>query len=237
MHGSFSSIQVLLKALVIQAQEVDGVELAVFPPAVYLQAVREQLTGSSISWGSQNVYPENAGAFTGELAGPMLTDLECRYVLVGHSERRTLFGESNRFIAQKFRHAKECGIIPVLCIGETLEQRQQGQTEAVLMQQLDAVYEIGESFSASVIAYEPVWAIGTGQTATPDQVQAAHSLIRGYIHQKEGEMAQALQILYGGSVTPETASELFTLDDVDGGLVGGASLVVDRFMGIIRCIN
>jgi triosephosphate isomerase (TIM) len=238
MHGSFSSIQSLLKQLTHQVQNVESIDLVLFPPAIYLAAVRDQLTGSSFSWGGQNVYPAEAGAFTGELAGPMLKEFGCQYVLVGHSERRMLFGESNTFIAQKFRHAKECGIIPVLCIGETLEQRQQGQTEEVLTQQLDAVYELGEvGFSESIIAYEPVWAIGTGKTATPDQVQAAHHLIRNFISRKEGSVAEKLQIIYGGSVTPETASELFALDDVDGGLVGGASLVADRFMDIIRCIN
>lgn len=235
MHGSFASIQVLLDGLV--SHEFNQGTVVIFPPAVYLQFVHERLKASSITLGAQNVYPAMSGAFTGELAGPMLKENGCCYVLVGHSERRHLFHESQELITQKFQHVKACGMTPVFCVGETLQEREKGQTEAVLMKQLSAIYEQEGSYIDSIVAYEPVWAIGTGQTALASQVQAAHAIIRGFVASQEPQVASHLPILYGGSLQPDTAASLFTLPDVDGGLVGGASLEADRFLGIVRCIN
>ncbi|GGI84262.1 triose-phosphate isomerase [Legionella impletisoli] len=211
---------------------------AVFPPSIYLPVTSEHLANSLVKYGAQNVYPADNGAYTGELSGPMLKDYHCRYVLVGHSERRHLFNEDEKFVAEKFHHVKEHGMIPVLCVGETLKERETGMTEEVLARQLHAVAEQSNgSFRQCIVAYEPVWAIGTGQTATPEQAQNAHAFIRAEVARFDADVAEELTILYGGSVNDNNARSLFEMPDVDGGLVGGASLNAQQFVEIVKCIN
>ena len=238
MNGRLEQVGALLRELLALLSEQAGVECVVLPPAIYLPYVSSQLTGSAIAWGAQNVYPMDAGAFTGELSGPMLQDFDCKYVLVGHSERRHLFNEDEKFVAEKFHHVKYHGMIPVLCIGETLAEREQGLTEQVLAKQLLAVTHTGNHcFENCVVAYEPVWAIGTGQTATPEQVQSVHVFIRDLVAKVDESNAQTLSILYGGSVNENNAHALFAMPDVDGGLIGGASLNARQFVEIVKCIN
>jgi triosephosphate isomerase len=194
------------------------------------------LQDTHVAWGAQNVSQHDKGAYTGEVSSAMLTDFSCRYVIVGHSERRALYGEDSHTVALKFKAAQAAGLIPVLCIGETLDQREAGVTEQVVAEQLDAVTGLMgiEAMASSVVAYEPVWAIGTGKTASPDQAQDVHAFIRGRIATHSPEVAGNLQILYGGSVKANNAAELFAMPDIDGGLVGGASLVADEFIAICR---
>lgn len=238
MNGRIDQITVLLQQLLVLSEGQDQARCIVFPPSVYIALVCECLAGSSIQWGAQNVYPQDQGAFTGELSAPMLNDYECRYVLVGHSERRTLFAEDEKFVADKFHHVKDHGMIPILCVGETLEEREQGLTESVLREQLLAVaLKNPRCFNASIIAYEPVWAIGTGQTASPNQVQEVHSAIRALVAELNQVDAAHLPIIYGGSVNEHNARALFAMPDVDGGLVGGASLNAQQFVDIVKCIN
>jgi len=200
----------------------------------YLEQVRDVLKDSPLAWGAQDISEHDKGAFTGEVSGGMLSDFGCRYVLVGHSERRTLHGETNQRVAAKFSAALRAGLVPVLCIGETLEQRDRGEMPAVLRAQAEAVIEVNgiDAFERAVIAYEPVWAIGTGRNATPEQAQTAHHHIRAVIAEKSKSIAAELTILYGGSVKPGNAREIFSMSDVDGGLIGGASLVAADFSAI-----
>lgn len=208
------------------------------PPAVYLPLVQQELKGTQIKLGAQNIYPKVSGAYTGELSAPMLQDFGCLYVLVGHSERRHYFKEDENFVAQKFHHAKEHGMIPVLCVGETLSERENGQTEQVISRQLQAVIDESKNcFSNCIIAYEPVWAIGTGKTALPEQAQEVHQFIRSLVREVNSSDAEGLTLLYGGSVNPNNAKALFTMPDIDGGLVGGASLNAKQFVDIVTCIN
>ncbi|KTC87975.1 MULTISPECIES: triose-phosphate isomerase [Legionella] len=238
MNGRIEQVSSLLKQLLSLLDQQTSVDCVVLPPSIYIPMVKEYLCKSPIKWGAQNVYPKEAGAFTGELSAPMLQDYDCRYILVGHSERRRLFGESEKFVADKFHHVKEHGMIPVLCVGETLEEREQGFTEQVLARQLLAVTEHGKDcFKNCVIAYEPVWAIGTGQTASPEQAQEVHAAIRSLVAELDQDDARHLSILYGGSVNEKNAASLFTMPDVDGGLVGGASLNAQQFVEIVKCIN
>ncbi|MDI9818941.1 MULTISPECIES: triose-phosphate isomerase [unclassified Legionella] len=238
MNGSISQIKSLLQQLLLLKNTQGKATCIVFPPAIYLPLVEECLNGSDIGWGAQNVYPRDSGAFTGELSAAMLQDYNCQYVLVGHSERRRLFAEGEKFVAEKFHHVKEHDMIPVLCVGETQEERQQGLTENVLTRQLLAVTEAdNRSFKGCIVAYEPVWAIGTGETATPVQVQEVHELIRALVAKFNSEDANRLPILYGGSVNEKNASALFAMPDVDGGLIGGASLNARQFLDIVECIN
>jgi triosephosphate isomerase len=238
MHGSKAQAAALLKALVADVFLEHQHSCVVFPPTIYLPLVQHILMNSTLVWGSQNVYPADSGAFTGEVSAPMLNDFGCKYVLVGHSERRHLFHEDEKFVAEKFHHVKDHGMIPVLCLGETLEERDQGRTEAVLTKQLLAVSDIRESaFGRCIVAYEPVWAIGTGRTATPEQAQAAHEYIRGLVRGVDKAQALELPIVYGGSVNETNASSIFAMPDVDGGLVGGASLNAKQFVEIVKCIN
>jgi len=238
MNGRIEQIGALLHELLALMPESSGVDCVVLPPAIYLPYVNELLTGTAIAWGAQNVYSQDSGAYTGELSAPMLQDYACQYVLVGHSERRHLFHEDEKFVAEKFHHVKDHGMIPVLCIGETLTEREQGLTEQVLAKQLLAVTNTGSNFfDKCVVAYEPVWAIGTGQTAMPEQVQAAHLFIRDLIGKVDQGNAQNLSILYGGSVNENNAHALFAMPDVDGGLIGGASLNARQFVEIVKCIN
>jgi triosephosphate isomerase (TIM) len=221
MHGSLAANRALMDALVAGVQ---GVECAVCVPFPYLAQAAERLKGTAIAWGAQNLSEHAQGAYTGEVSAAMLTDLGCRYVLVGHSERRQLYGETDAQAAAKFAAAQGAGLRPIFCIGETLAERDAGRTEEVVARQLDAV--LGRSkFGDAVLAYEPVWAIGTGRTATPEQAQAVH----GFLRKRVGE---ATRILYGGSVKAQNAAAIFSMPDVDGGLIGGASLVAADFLAI-----
>lgn len=238
MNGQLEQINTLLQALVECVPSHGDTDCVVFPPFTYLPLTQALLKESGIQWGAQNCYPRDAGAFTGEISSMMLRDFGCQYVLVGHSERRKIFHEDEKFVAEKFHHVKEHGMIPVLCVGETLEEREKGLTEAVLSKQLQAVTQNGSGiFQNCVVAYEPVWAIGTGKTATPEQAQAAHAFIRSLVESVDKHDAERLSIVYGGSVNEKNASALFAMDDVDGGLVGGASLNAQQFVEILKCIN
>lgn len=236
MNGSSESIKVLLDGIKQSLGTIGRAEVVVCPPFVYLAEVRVQLEDSSVSLGSQNVSEHPSGAFTGEIAASMLQDFDCRYAIVGHSERRSLFGESDSQVAAKFAAARDAGIRPILCVGEVLEEREQGITEQVVARQLDAVIDAAgvDALGDGVIAYEPVWAIGTGKTASPDQAQAVHAFIRARIAEQSAAVAENVQILYGGSVKAANAPELFAMPDIDGGLIGGASLDAGEFIAICR---
>ena len=236
MHGSRAENRRLLGTVKREAPSVAGVEVAVCVPFPYLQQAGEELAGSGVAWGGQTLSEHDSGAFTGEVSGAMLRDLGCRYVIVGHSERRTLYGEDSATVALKYKAALDAGLIPILCVGETLAQREADETEAVVDAQLAAVMtRVGAAGLASgVVAYEPVWAIGTGKTASPEQAQAVHAHIRGRVADEAAEVAQGLRILYGGSVKASNAAELFGMPDIDGGLIGGASLVASEFVAICR---
>ncbi|MGQ0652933.1 MAG: triose-phosphate isomerase [Betaproteobacteria bacterium] len=222
MHGSRASNRALLEAVAAGAGGFDGVQCAVCPPFPYLQQVSEQLAGTRIALGAQDVSEHAQGAHTGEVAASMLAELGCRYVLVGHSERRKLYGESDARAAAKFAAARAAGLTPILCVGETLDEREAGRTEAVVARQLDAV-----RFDGGVLAYEPVWAIGTGRNATPEQAQEVHAFLRK-------KVPAETVILYGGSVKAQNAAAIFAMPDVDGGLIGGASLVANEFLEIAK---
>ncbi|RLJ15907.1 triose-phosphate isomerase [bacterium endosymbiont of Escarpia laminata] len=239
MNGSIESVRELLEGLKAGAGEVENAEMAVCPPAVFIPQVQEQLSGSVIAWGGQDLSVEASGAFTGEIAASMLNGFACKYVIVGHSERRTNHGESDALVAKKYAAARAAGLVPILCIGETLEEREQGITEDVCARQLNAVIELEgvEALADGVVAYEPVWAIGTGKTATPEQAQDVHAFIRSRVAEKSGEVAEGLRILYGGSMKPDNAKELIGKPDIDGGLIGGASLKAADFLGICTAAN
>lgn len=233
MNGSDNSIRALLGGFMHEVADL-SCDVAVFPPFAYLPLVRELADGTGIQWGGQTLNPNASGAFTGEISAAMLLDLGCHQVLVGHSERRALFGESNEAVAERFEAAEQAGLQPVLCVGETIEQRESGATDKVVAGQLDAVLDrVGiQAFGKATIAYEPVWAIGTGLTATPDQAQQVHAFIRDKITALDGRIGGQIRILYGGSVKASNAADLFAQEDIDGGLVGGASLDPAEFMGI-----
>lgn len=232
MNGNKASNEALLEAF---KKGFDGsADTAIFPPALYISQLAESLNGSDIAYGVQNAYFEEKGAFTGELALSMVKEFGCQYVLIGHSERREIFGETDELIATKVEATLAAGLIPMLCIGETLEEREGGVTEKVVKTQVDAVLnKVGiEAFEKIVIAYEPVWAIGTGKTATPEQAQDVHAFIRQLLAAENAEVAAKTRILYGGSVKASSAEALFGQPDIDGGLVGGASLIADEFVAI-----
>lgn len=240
MNGTRDSVSALLSELKSGCELVETAELVVFPPFVYLDLCERTLVRTQISWGAQDVSSENSGAYTGEISAEMLNEFQCRYVIVGHSERRTLHHETNSIIALKFRTALSAGINPVLCVGETLEQRESGETFNVIQEQLAAVldmYDNSPAFTEVVIAYEPVWAIGTGKNATAEQVQSVHEHIRHQLRKKNAKWAEEIRILYGGSVNPGNAAVLLELPDVDGALVGGASLKAEQFLEIGRLCN
>jgi triosephosphate isomerase len=234
MHGSTAMVESLLNNLLAASQQESPVDMAVFPPFPYLAQVQSMLKDSKISWGAQNLNPAAQGAYTGDISAGMLLDFDCRYVLVGHSERRSLFGESDKDVARRFEAAHQAGLEPVLCVGESLEEREKGETETVVERQLDAVLKGSgiEAFERAVIAYEPVWAIGTGKTATPEQAQAVHAFIRNKISSQNVTISDHIHILYGGSVNGSNAADLFAREDIDGGLVGGASLTAEDFLAI-----
>jgi triosephosphate isomerase len=232
MHGTRASATALLDA--IAAAAAPACEVIVIPPAVYLAELLGRFADKGIGFGAQDVSAQAQGAFTGEVAASMVKDIGARYALVGHSERRQYHAESNDLVAAKYAQAQAAQLIPILCVGETLEQRDAGQTESVIAAQLDAVIKrsTAASLAAAVVAYEPVWAIGTGRTASPAQAQAVHEFIRGKVRREDATISGSLPILYGGSVKPGNAAELFAQPDVDGGLIGGASLVAADFIAI-----
>lgn len=234
MNGRTVENAALLDGIVSAAPDPDSVQLLVCPPFPYLSGVAERLSGSAVALGAQNVSEHAAGAFTGETAASMLKDVGCRYVIVGHSERRTLMGESSEQVAAKFAAALSEELVPILCVGETLEEREAEETVAVIDRQLAAVLDrVGiAAFANAVIAYEPVWAIGTGMTASPEQAQDVHRHIRGVLESHDAALAAAVQILYGGSVKGDNAAGLFEKPDIDGGLIGGASLKAQDFLAI-----
>jgi triosephosphate isomerase len=233
LHGDHAFAHALLDALAA-APAPAGVERVVLPPLPYLGDLVEQYGGSGIAFGAQDVSANEKGAYTGEVSASMLVDVGARYGLVGHSERRRYHNESSELVARKFLAARNAGLVPILCVGETLQQRQAGQTEYCIERQLQPLLELGGAavLEGAVVAYEPVWAIGTGHTATPEQAQAIHAFIRGEVAARDAKIAGSLPILYGGSCKPDNAAALFSQPDVDGGLIGGASLVAADFLAI-----
>jgi triosephosphate isomerase len=229
MHGSRESNRALLDRLLQEIPAIKGVECAVCVPFPYLGQVAERLAGTAIAWGAQNVSEHAQGAYTGEVSAAMLAEFGCRYVIVGHSERRQLYGESDAQVAAKFAAAQRAGLVPILCVGETLAERDAGRTRQVVDRQLQQVLNLKgkDSVSKAVVAYEPVWAIGTGRTATPQQAQEVHGFLRK-------KVLPETRILYGGSVKPQNAAAIFAMPDIDGGLIGGASLVAQEFTAIVR---
>lgn len=236
MHGSLAQNESLLDSVRSGMDQVSGVDCAVCVPFPYLSQAQQKLAGSAVKWGAQDVHQLEKGAYTGEVSVGMLRDFGCSYVIVGHSERRAYYGETSHLVAEKFLAAQQGGITPILCVGETLDQRDTGATEAVVAEQLDAIIQLGtvRALRDAVVAYEPVWAIGTGKTASADQAQAVHAFIRQRVASHDGQIASGLCILYGGSVKANNAAELFAMPDIDGGLIGGASLVADEFLAICR---
>jgi triosephosphate isomerase len=234
MHGSRAANEVLLGELAERVKPEWQVGVAVFPPYVYLADAVRMLEEADIDVGAQDVCVHPVGAFTGQVAASMLKDVGCRYVIVGHSERRRLYHEDDTLVARKFGAVLNVGLTPVLCLGETLEEREAERTEAVVARQLDAVTAMNgvPSLARALIAYEPVWAIGTGRTASAEQAQAVHAYVRHRIHRQDAKVSAEVRILYGGSVKASNAAELFAMPDVDGGLVGGASLSADEFLQI-----
>lgn len=243
MHGSRASLGGLAAELAAAMRDAPGElpEVAVFPPYPYLRSLRGKLEvlepaqDAAIGLGAQDLSVHEQGAHTGEVSAAMLADCGCSHVLVGHSERRAAFAESDELVARKFRQAARHGLIPVLCVGETLPQRNSGRTEEVVLKQLGAVLDLcgADGFRKAVLAYEPVWAIGTGHTASPEQAQEVHSVLREEIAGADAKIAAGLRILYGGSVNGDNAAPLFAQPDIDGGLVGGASLDAKEFWRII----
>ena len=239
MNGSRASISELLGGLKAGIGQVTTAEVAVCAPAIYLPDTQAQLDGTPIMWGAQDVSVHASGAYTGEIAGSMLKDFGCRYAIIGHSERRAYHGETDEVVAQKFAAARASGLVPILCVGETLEEREQGITEQVVGRQLDAVVaHCGiEMVGEGVIAYEPVWAIGTGKTASKEQAQDVHAFIRGRLAASSQTVAGDMRILYGGSMNPKNAAELVAQPDIDGGLIGGASLKAEDFLAVCSAAN
>ncbi|ANG63582.1 triose-phosphate isomerase [Marinobacterium aestuarii] len=236
MNGSLSANEVLLDQLLPALIDLKGVQIVLCPPFPYISQADSRLLGSQILLGAQNLNAQESGAHTGEVSARMLKDLNCRYVLIGHSERRSLYGETDTDTAQKLIAAKLAGLIPVLCVGESLQERQSGSTETVVARQLQAVIDsLGiETLKGCVIAYEPVWAIGTGETATPEQAQAVHGFIRRLLARQSAAIAERLPLLYGGSVKADNAAALLAQADINGALVGGASLDAAAFAAICQ---
>jgi triosephosphate isomerase len=240
MHGNRVFLKELVSGLIpALSGGVNGVDIVVCPPFPYLQMVEALISGVEVVLGAQDISTHECGAYTGEVSGSMLADFRVRYVIVGHSERRTMMAESDKVVAAKFEAAQRDGLIPVLCVGETLDERDQDMAEQVVSRQLAAIVDrCGVSgFNRAVVAYEPVWAIGTGRSASVQQAQDMHSAIRRLIALHNEETAQSLQIIYGGSVSPENAPELFAQPDIDGGLIGGASLNADMFVRICKSVS
>lgn len=235
MNGNLAENEALLSGILAGMGDVKA-SVAVCVPFPYLAQVQAKLSGSAVAWGAQNMSQHAKGAYTGEVSADMLKDFGCAYVIVGHSERRALYGESDEVVAEKFVAVQAAGLTPILCVGETLDERESGLTEQVVGRQLDAVIAKGgvAALAKAVVAYEPVWAIGTGKTATPEQAQAVHAFIRAKIRALDAAVAKGLIIQYGGSMKPNNAMELLGQPDIDGGLIGGASLNADDFLAICR---
>lgn len=237
MHGSRDFTAKLLNELLeaLSDERIQN-EIAICPPYVYLADASRLLKDSGVRLGAQNVSAEESGAFTGEIAAQMLGEFDVSYVIVGHSERRALYGESDTLVARKFMAAQRVDLTPILCVGETLEEREAGRTLEVVERQLQAVLDAAgiEAFARAVVAYEPVWAIGTGQTATPEQAQDVHAAIRRMLVAKNDTIGNSVRLVYGGSVKASNAAELFAMPDIDGGLIGGASLEAEQFLNICR---
>ena len=235
LNGNRKMVNSLVTAVSQHAVSVDMVDVVICPPFPYLSESSGFMNATNVFLGGQNVAQEKQGAFTGEVSAEMLAEVGCRYVIVGHSERRQYYGETNTVVANKFIRAQEANLVPIACVGESLEQRQQKQMEETIVNQVQAIIKTAgiACIEKSVIAYEPIWAIGTGETATPQQAQEVHALIRNEIAQQSAEIAAGVRILYGGSVKADNAVELFTQDDIDGGLIGGASLDADQFNAIV----
>ncbi|HED33408.1 MAG TPA: triose-phosphate isomerase [Gammaproteobacteria bacterium] len=236
MNGSSESVKQLIAGIKDGMGAVNSAEVVVCPPAVYISRVSGAADGSAIKVGAQNICDEDSGAFTGEISGTMLKEVGCEYAIIGHSERRALYGESDELVAKRFAAARRNGLKPIFCIGETLEERESGVTNEVCARQIDAVIALEgvDALADGVIAYEPVWAIGTGKTASPEQAQEVHAFIRGKIAELSSEVAEGLRILYGGSMNPGNAQELIGQPDIDGGLIGGASLKAEDFLAICQ---
>lgn len=239
MHGSKASVKELLTVLKSSEKRQAQVKMVVCPPYVFLEQTQKLLQQSQIAWAGQTMASEEGGAYTGEISAAMLREFGCQYVLLGHSERRALCAETNEQIAKKFKLATKFGITPILCIGETLEQRSAEQTQSVLSDQLSAIMDLKEVYTQSwVLAYEPVWAIGTGVSASPEQAQDVHQFLRQQMRLSNPDLAQKLPILYGGSVKSDNAQALFKMPDIDGGLIGGASLHAQGFLNIYEdCVR
>lgn len=234
MNGSLAANASLLESIRAEAASV-SCELAVCPPAPYLAQAQAGLAGSLVAWGAQDMSAHESGAFTGEVSAAMLQDFACRYVILGHSERRAMHGETDALVAAKALRALAAGLVPIVCVGETLTEREAGQTDAVVIAQLQPVLAaVGAQLASIVIAYEPVWAIGTGKTATPAMAQQVHELIRAQLAEADTTAAAKVQILYGGSMKPDNAKELLAMPDIDGGLIGGAALKAADFLAIAR---
>ncbi|MEE4185077.1 MAG: triose-phosphate isomerase [Gammaproteobacteria bacterium] len=235
MNGSLASARDLAAGISAGAAGLQGVDVVVCPAFVHLDAVQSVIAAAgTVALGAQDISTREDGAYTGEVSAAMLKDIGCRYVLVGHSERRALHGESDSEVAHKFMKAQEKGLIPVLCVGETLEERKAQRTLQVVAAQFNAVADLAgiEALSAAVVAYEPVWAIGTGETASPEQAQEVHAALRALAAKRSAKIASGLRLLYGGSVKPANAAELFAMPDIDGGLIGGAALDAAGFLAI-----
>ena len=239
MNGSQESVTALLNGVKAGMGDVAKAEVAVCAPAIYIPLVQDLLKDSAVTWGGEDLSVHDSGAYTGEISASMLDDFACKYVLVGHSERRSYHHEDDEVVAEKFEVAINAGLIPVLCIGETLEEREQGITEEVVVRQIEAVItRVGiDTLGKGVIAYEPVWAIGTGKTATPEMAQEAHATIRTRVAKSDATVADKIQILYGGSMNASNAAELLAQADIDGGLIGGASLKAEDFLAIALAAN
>jgi triosephosphate isomerase len=239
MNGTRASVAALLDGLKAGIGQVTTAEVAVCAPAILIPDTQASLQGTPVKWGGQDLSVHESGAYTGEIAGPMLVDFGCTFVIIGHSERRAYHAESDELVAEKFAAARAVGLVPILCVGETLEEREQGITEQVVGRQLDAVVaHVGiDKVGEGVIAYEPVWAIGTGKTATPAQAQEVHAFIRGRLAEGSQAVADATRVLYGGSMNPKNAAELVDQPDIDGGLIGGASLKAEDFLAVCSAPN
>ncbi len=236
MNGGLDSNEALLKAIADAKDSLNGVDVSVCVPFPYLFQPAMLFENTAITWGAQNVSEHMIGAYTGEVSAAMLREFSCKYALVGHSERRTLYGESDEMVARKFITAQKAGITPILCVGETLVEREANATESVVGRQLDKVIELAgiAALENSVLAYEPVWAIGTGKTASAEQAQEVHAFIRKRVASHDSDLASKQLILYGGSVKASNAAQLLIMPDVDGGLIGGASLIAEEFLAICR---
>lgn len=239
MNGSRAMAAELCRGILDGMDAVENAEVAVCPPFILIPGAARVLKGGAVALGAQDMDINDGGAYTGQTSSAMLKEYDCKYVILGHSERRAMYGDTDQLVAEKVKVALANGLIPIFCVGETLEEREGGVMEEVVGRQLDAVLAVSgiEAFADIVIAYEPVWAIGTGKTATPDQAQAAHASIRGRLAEKDQAVADGCRILYGGSMKPDNAQELIGQPDIDGGLIGGAALQAEDFLGICRAAN